>query len=587
MRLYCNKVTEKYLDKNLELSGWVSKRRDHGGIIFIDLRDYTGIVQLVFNPDNKELFSLAESLRSEDVVTINGSVNKRLEGTINKELATGAIEVIVSDLFILNKSLTPPFSINDDNVNEDQRLQYRYLDMRGQKMQNNLRFRSSLIHCIREFFHSEQFIEIETPILTKTTPEGARDYLVPSRVHHTQFFALPQSPQLFKQTLMIGGIDKYFQIAKCFRDEDLRADRQPEFTQLDVELSFVDEENIIECIEKLFNKIFKDIINFNKNIKFHRMSYKEAMTKYGCDKPDLRNPLVIYDIKSLVQDVEFKVFSDHSNNENSRIVALRVPKADKLSRNDIDNLTNLVKNFGAKGLAYLKCEDVTNLNEGIVSPIKKFLNIDVIKSIIDHVGAKNGDLIFFSADSSEIVNDSMAALIKQLGTQLNLISNEWSFVWVLDYPLFEKDLNGNTTSIHHPFTSPKNYDDLNDDDKYSINSRAYDLILNGNEIGGGSIRIHSREAQMKVFDLLNIGEEEMNQKFGFFLDALSYGCPPHGGIAFGIDRLTMILLGVDSIRETIAFPKTQSASCLMTNAPSNVDESQLKELSIATIKPKA
>ena len=317
------------------------------------------------------------------------------------------------------------------------------------------------------------------------------------------------------------------------------------------------------------------------------MSYKEAMTKYGCDKPDLRNPLVIYDIKSLVQDVEFKVFSDHSNNENSRIVALRVPKADKLSRNDIDNLTNLVKNFGAKGLAYLKCEDVTNLNEGIVSPIKKFLNIDVIKSIIDHVGAKNGDLIFFSADSSEIVNDSMAALIKQLGTQLNLNSNEWSFVWVLDYPLFEKDLNGNTTSIHHPFTSPKNYDDLNDDDKYSINSRAYDLILNGNEIGGGSIRIHSREAQMKVFDLLNIGEEEMNQKFGFFLDALSYGCPPHGGIAFGIDRLTMILLGVDSIRETIAFPKTQSASCLMTNAPSNVDESQLKELSIATIKPKA
>ena len=587
MRLYCNKVTEKYLDKNLELSGWVSKRRDHGGIIFIDLRDYTGIVQLVFNPDNKELFSLAESLRSEDVVTINGLVNMRLEGTINKELATGAIEVIVSDLFILNKSLTPPFSINDDNVNEDQRLQYRYLDMRGQKMQNNLRFRSKLIHCIRDFFHSEQFIEIETPILTKTTPEGARDYLVPSRVHHTQFFALPQSPQLFKQTLMVGGIDKYFQIAKCFRDEDLRADRQPEFTQLDVELSFVDEENIIECIEKLFNKIFKEIIHFNKNIKFHRMSYKEAMSKYGCDKPDLRNPLVICDIKSLVQDVEFKVFSDHSNNENSRIVALKVPNADKLSRKDIDDLTNLVKNFGAKGLAYLKCEDVTNLNEGIISPIKKFLNLDVIKSIIDHVGAKNGDLIFFSADSSEIVNDSMAALIKQLGTQLNLNSNEWSFVWVLDYPLFEKDLNGNTTSIHHPFTSPKKYDDLNDDDKYSINSRAYDLILNGNEIGGGSIRIHSREAQMKVFDLLNIGEEEMHQKFGFFLDALSYGCPPHGGIAFGIDRLTMILLGVDSIRETIAFPKTQSASCLMTNAPSNVDESQLKELSIATIKPKA
>ena len=587
MRLYCNKVTEKFLDKNLELSGWVSRRRDHGGIIFIDLRDYTGIVQLVFNPDNKELFSLAESLRSEDVVTVNGIVNKRLEGTINKELTTGTIEVIVSDLFILNKSSTPPFSINDDNVNEDQRLQYRYLDIRGQNMQTNLRFRSKLIHCIRNFFHSENFIEIETPILTKTTPEGARDYLVPSRVHEKQFFALPQSPQLFKQTLMIGGIDKYFQIAKCFRDEDLRADRQPEFTQLDVELSFVNEENIIEYIEKLFNKIFKEIMNFNENIKFHRMSYKEAMTKYGCDKPDLRNPLVIHDIESLVQNVEFKVFSEHLNNVNSRIAALRVPNAAMLSRKDIDDLTNLVKTFGAKGLAYLKCEDVSNLDDGIISPIKKFLSLDVIRNIIDHVGATNGDLIFFSADSLEIVNNSMSALIKQLGNQLNLNSNEWSFVWVLDYPLFEKDSSGNTTSIHHPFTSPKNSDDLSSTDKYSIISRAYDLILNGNEIGGGSIRIHSRDAQMKVFDLLNIGEDEMKEKFGFFLDALSYGCPPHGGIAFGIDRLTMILLGVDSIRETIAFPKTQSASCLMTNAPSKVDDTQLEELSIETIKTKA
>ncbi len=586
MRLYCNKVTEKFLDKNLQLSGWVSKRRDHGGIIFIDLRDYTGIIQLVFNPDNKELFSFAESLRSEDVIRVEGIVNKRLEGTTNKELDTGNLEIIVSDLAILNKSKTPPFTINDDSVNEDQRLQYRYLDMRGQKMQNNLRFRSKLIHCIRNFFYSEEFIEIETPILTKTTPEGARDYLVPSRVHEKQFFALPQSPQLFKQTLMIGGIDKYFQIAKCFRDEDLRADRQPEFTQLDVELSFVNEEDIIACMEKLFNKIFKEIMNFNQNIKFHRMTYEESMSKYGCDKPDLRNPLILHDIKSLVRNVEFKVFADHIDNEDSKIVALRVPKGDVLSRKDIDDLTSLVKSFGAKGLAYLKCEDVTNLDEGIISPIKKFLNPDVIKNIIDTVDAVNGDLIFFSADSFETVNNSMAALIKKLGNQLNLNSDNWSFVWILDYPLFEKDMNGNATSIHHPFTSPRKSEDLNNSDKYSISSRAYDLILNGNEIGGGSIRIHSKEVQMKVFDLLNIGEDEMKEKFGFFLDALSYGCPPHGGIAFGIDRLTMILLGVDSIRETIAFPKTQSASCLMTDAPSNVDDSQLKELSIINTKPK-
>ena len=581
---HCNEITENILNQEIKLSGWVGKRRDHGGIIFVDLRDYTGIVQLVFNPEDKELFMKAESIRSEFVIEIRGMVNPRLEGTVNDDLATGKIEIIVSSLQILNKSETPPFKINDDNVNEDQRLQYRYLDMRSDKMQKTIRFRSKLIQIIRNYFYSKEFVDIETPILTKTTPEGARDYLVPSRVHPKEFFALPQSPQLFKQTLMIGGLDKYFQIAKCFRDEDLRSDRQPEFTQLDVELSFTDEEEIIQIVEELFILIFKDIMNYNENLNFERMSYHDALQNYGCDKPDLRNPLILKDIKELVKGVDFKVFADHANNPTSRIVALRVPGGISLSRKNIDNLTEVVKNFGAKGLAYFKCEDVADIENGISSPIKKFLNIEVIQNILTEVDAKNGDLIFFSADSTDIVNSSMSALIKDLGSSLNLLSSGWKFLWVLDYPLFEQDSEGNPTSIHHPFTSPKNFNDLSESDVYKIPSRAYDLILNGNEIGGGSIRIHSKDMQMKVFELLNISEEEMNKKFGFFLKALSFGCPPHGGIAFGIDRLVMLLLELDSIRETIAFPKTQSSSCLLTNAPSSVDEKQLRELSINTTK---
>ena len=581
---HCNEITENILNQEIQLSGWVGKRRDHGGIIFVDLRDYTGIVQLVFNPEDKELFIKAESIRSEFVIEVRGIVNPRLEGTINDDLATGKIELIVSSLQILNKSETPPFKINDNNVNEDQRLQYRYLDMRSDKMQKTIRFRSKLIQVIRNYFYSKEFVDIETPILTKTTPEGARDYLVPSRVHPKEFFALPQSPQLFKQTLMIGGLDKYFQIAKCFRDEDLRSDRQPEFTQLDVELSFTDEEEIIQIVEELFILIFKDIMNYNENLNFERMSYHDALQNYGCDKPDLRNPLILKDIKELVKGVDFKVFADHVNNPTSRIVALRVPGGISLSRKNIDNLTEVVKNFGAKGLAYFKCEDVADIENGISSPIKKFLNIEVIQNILTEVDAKNGDLIFFSADSTDIVNSSMSALIKDLGSSLNLLSSGWKFLWVLDYPLFEQDSEGNPTSIHHPFTSPKNFNDLSESDVYKIPSRAYDLILNGNEIGGGSIRIHSKDMQMKVFELLNISEEEMNKKFGFFLKALSFGCPPHGGIAFGIDRLVMLLLELDSIRETIAFPKTQSSSCLLTNAPSSVDEKQLRELSINTTK---
>ena len=581
---HCNEITENILNQEIKLSGWVGKRRDHGGIIFVDLRDYTGIVQLVFNPEDKELFMKAESIRSEFVIEIRGMVNPRLEGTVNDDLATGKIEIIVSSLQILNKSETPPFKINDDNVNEDQRLQYRYLDMRSGKMQKTIRFRSKLIQIIRNYFYSKEFVDIETPILTKTTPEGARDYLVPSRVHPKEFFALPQSPQLFKQTLMIGGLDKYFQIAKCFRDEDLRSDRQPEFTQLDVELSFTDEEEIIQIVEELFVLIFKDIMDYNDNLNFERMSYHDALQTYGCDKPDLRNPLILKDIKELVKGVDFKVFSDHVNNPTSRIAALRVPGGISLSRKNIDDLTEIVKNFGAKGLAYFKCEDISDIENGISSPIKKFLNTEVIQNILTEVDAKNGDLIFFSADSTDIVNSSMSALIKDLGSSLNLLSGGWKFLWVLDYPLFEQDSEGNPTSIHHPFTSPKNFNDLSKADVYKIPSRAYDLILNGNEIGGGSIRIHSKDIQMKVFELLNISEEEMNKKFGFFLKALSFGCPPHGGIAFGIDRLVMLLLELDSIRETIAFPKTQSSSCLLTNAPSSVDEKQLRELSINTTK---
>jgi len=586
-RYYCNEVNDKHIKNTVKVFGWVAKRRDHGGIIFIDLRDHTGIVQLVFNPDDQGLFKLAESIRSEYVICIEGTVSPRLEGAINSEIESGSIEIIVSSMDILNKSDNPPFKINDINVNEDQRLQYRYLDLRNNIMQKNIRFRSKLIASIREYFYSNDFIDIETPILTKTTPEGARDYLVPSRVHERKFFALPQSPQLFKQTLMIGGIDKYFQIAKCFRDEDLRSDRQPEFTQLDVEASFVDEEDVITLVEGLCNKIFKDLMNFKEELIFERMSFSDAIRSYGCDKPDLRNPLNLIDIKDIVSDVEFKVFSDHVNNADSRITALRVPNGISLSRKDIDDLTDLVKNFGAKGLAYFKCENVNDLDAGIISPIKKFLDEDVIKNILNHVNATDGDLIFFSADQKDIVNDSMAALIKKLGVQLNLIEDNWKFLWVLDYPLFEKDSNGEPTSIHHPFTAPLNSDDLSsNDDIYSINSRAYDLILNGNEIGGGSIRIHSKDVQMKIFELLKIEEEDMNSKFGFFLKALSYGCPPHGGIAFGIDRIVMLLLKLDSIRDTIAFPKTQSSSCLMTDAPSDVNNEQLKELSISSIKPK-
>lgn len=585
IRHYCNQVNDKDIDKKIKIYGWVAKRRDHGGIIFVDLRDHTGILQLVFNPDDKNLFRNAESIRSEYVLCVEGHVNKRLDGAINKEIATGSIEIIVSKLDILNKSDNPPFKVNDPDINEDMRLQYRYLDIRNDAMQKNIRFRSKLVAIIREYFYSKDFVDIETPILTKTTPEGARDYLVPSRVHERRFFALPQSPQLFKQTLMMGAIDKYFQIAKCFRDEDLRSDRQPEFTQLDVELSFVEQNDIISLVEDLCKKIFKDLMDYEDKLVFERMSYDEAMQTYGCDKPDLRNPLKLIDIKEIVKDVKFNVFSDHVSNNDSRIIALKVPQGASLSRKEIDNLTNLVKKFNAKGLAYFKCEEIKDIDKGISSPIKKFLDETTIKNILSIVDAKDGDLIFFSADHKDIVNSSMSALMKELADNLELLNTGWKFLWILDYPLFEKDSDGNPTSIHHPFTAPSDSSELSSKDIYSIKSKAYDLVLNGSEIGGGSIRIHSKEIQMKIFEILDISKNEIENKFGFFLKALSYGCPPHGGIAFGIDRLVMLLLNLASIRETIAFPKTQSSSCLMTDAPSDVDLKQLNELSLSPIKP--
>ena len=582
-RTYCGEIDNKSINEILTVKGWVNTRRDHGGVIFIDLRDHTGILQIVFNPDAKKIFDIAQSLRSEYVLEITGTIKKRLEGTINNDMLTGEIELIAEKLLILNTSKTPPFQINDRKTNEDLRLQYRYIDLRGSKMQDNLRFRSKLYNAIRNHLCSNNFNEIETPILTKPTPEGARDYLVPSRVHKTNFFALPQSPQLFKQLLMISGMDKYFQIAKCFRDEDLRADRQPEFTQLDIECSFSNEDDIINLTESLMRKIFTSLLDKNASLEFPRMTYKESMYKYGCDKPDLRNPLQLKDITKMMGDTEFKVFKDCANNENKRIVALNVPNGSMMSRKNIDNYTDLVKTFGAKGLAYFKIDDVSNIEEGITSPIKKFLSNQEIKDILNTVNPKNGDLIFFSADTLDIVNNSMSALIYNLGKDLDIIEDGYKFLWIVDYPMFEYENNTNKlTSLHHPFTSP--FEDDTDEFTNKTLSRAYDLTLNGNEIGGGSVRIHKKSLQLKVFKALGLTDEEIEKKFGFFLKALEYGCPPHAGIAFGLDRLVMILKNLPSIRDTIAFPKTQSSACLLTDAPTEINSSQLRELSIKTSK---
>ena len=583
-RSYCGLIDLKSVEETLVVKGWVNTRRDHGGVIFIDLRDHTGLVQVVFNPEEREIFEAAQAIRSEYVLEVRGIVKKRLDGTDNPEMSTGKIEILAKDLTILNTSKTTPFKVNDEATNEDLRLQYRYIDLRSTYMQDNLRFRSKLFSTIRNHLSDMEFNEIETPILTKPTPEGARDYIVPSRVHKGSFFALPQSPQLFKQMLMMSGLDKYYQIAKCFRDEDLRADRQPEFTQLDIECSFYNEEDIMHLSESLMQKIFTELIDKDVTLKFPKISYKESMERYGCDKPDLRNPLHLVDISDYLVNTDFKVFKDCVNNSDKRIVALNIPDGSKLTRKNIDDYTDLVKTFGAKGLAYFKVEDSNNTDTGISSPIKKFLSSEEIDAIIKSVQPSSGDLIFFSADTADIVNSSMSALISKIGSDLNLLKSGFEFAWIIDYPMFEYEKGTtNLTSLHHPFTSPVSNDqDFND----QTLSRAYDLTLNGNEIGGGSVRIHEKSEQLKVFQALKLTDSEIESKFGFFLKSLEYGCPPHAGIAFGLDRIVMLLRGLSSIRDTIAFPKTQSSSCLLTEAPTEIDLEQLKELAIKTNKPK-
>ena len=584
-RLYCNNISKKDLNNDVTVSGWVNTRRDHGGVIFIDLRDHTGLLQIVFNPDNKVVFAEAQKLRTEFVIEVSGVIKERLEGTINPDMMTGEVELIVQSIMIHNPSETTPFKVNDTAINEDLRLQYRYIDLRGSRMQENLRFRSKLFNIIRNHLHNNSFVEVETPILTRPTPEGARDYLVPSRIHDSHFFSLPQSPQLFKQILMISGMDKYFQIAKCFRDEDLRSDRQPEFTQLDIECAFVSEEDIIQMSESLMSNIFKNLIDKNLTLDFPRMSYKDAVFLYGCDKPDLRNPLMLTDIKDILTATKFNVFKACIDDDDSRIVSLNVPGGNLLSRKDIDEYTELVRNYGAKGLAYFKIDDITDKENGISSPIKKYLTQDEITKIVEKSNCKSGDLLFFSADKAHVTNDSMSALIKMVGKDFKLLTNDYRFLWITDYPMFEVDkTNKNLTSLHHPFTSPQNIDT----DTFDENtlSRAYDLTLNGNEIGGGSVRIHSMELQSKVFNTLGLSEDDAKDKFGFFLKALKYGCPPHAGIAFGLDRIVMILKDLKSIRDSIAFPKTQSSACLLTDAPALVDDNQLNELNIKIKKTK-
>ena len=582
---YCGDINRSDIGSDIEISGWVHKRRDHGGVIFLDIRDLHGIVQVVFNPDLKEVFDKADSCRSEFVVNIQGLVRERIDGAINTKMATGEIELEAKSLNIFSSAVTPQFPLDDyQDVNEDIRLKNRFVDLRRPDVNQRLVKRSKITSKIRSFLEKNNFNEIETPILTRATPEGARDYLVPSRVHPGEFFALPQSPQLFKQLLMIGGLDKYYQIAKCFRDEDLRADRQPEFTQVDIEASFTSTEDIINLGEDLIISLLSEFTDYQKT-KVPRIPYKESMEKYGCDKPDLRIPLELIDISALVKDEEFKVFSGPANDSSSRVVALKVPDAADMTRKKIDAYTDYVGKLGAKGLAYIKVIEVEKEN-GLQSPILKFFKEETIHSIISNLDVQNNDIIFFGAGKTNTVNLSMSALIKKLGEDLNLMECSWAPCWIIDFPMFERNKENNLTSLHHPFTLPAvSVNELKNDPDNSL-ACAYDFVLNGYELGGGSLRVYEPTMQKEIFSILGISADEAKEKFGFLLSALSSGCPPHGGIAFGLDRIVMLLSDTTNIRDVIAFPKTQSASCLLTDAPSVVSNNQLDELNIkSTFEP--
>ena len=577
---FCGELNKKNLDQEVTLCGWVNRRRDHGGVIFLDIRDKKGLAQVVINPETIDNFKLAETIRNEFVLKVTGKVLARDSEMINKQILTGEIEVLANQIVILNTSKPIPFQLDSMETSEEVRLKYRYLDLRREEMQKRLRLRSKVTHFMRDFMDKNDFLDIETPFLTKATPEGARDYLVPSRTHEGSFFALPQSPQLFKQLLMMSGFERYYQIVKCFRDEDLRADRQPEFTQLDVETSFMDEDEITSLMEDMIRGLFKEVGGIELSNKFPTITYDDAIRLYGVDRPDLRIPLKMIDLNEIMKEVEFKVFSGPANSKNGRVAALRVPGGASISRKQIDDYTKFVSIYGAKGLAYIKLND-----EGPSSPIIKFLGDDVTQEIIKLTEAKTGDIIFFGADKSKIVNEALGNLREKLGKDLNLFDKEWAPIWVLDFPMFDVSDDGSFNAIHHPFTAP-NVDTktLLDNPGKSL-SRAYDLVINGSEVGGGSIRIHKSDMQKTVLKLLGIEDEEAREKFGFLLDALDYGCPPHGGIAFGLDRLVMILSKTESIRDVIAFPKTQTAACLLTDAPSSVSKSQLKELNIKVTHP--
>ncbi len=584
---YCGQVTEELIDQTITIAGWVHRRRDHGGVIFLDMRDREGLLQVVIDPDTPEAFATADAARSEYLLKITGRVRRRYEGTENPNMVSGQVELLGKEIELLAKSDTPPFPLNDDNitVSEELRLKYRFLDMRRPEMQERMKFRAKATSTIRRYLDDHGFLDVETPVLTRATPEGARDYLVPSRTRQGNFFALPQSPQLFKQLLMVAGFDRYYQIAKCFRDEDLRADRQPEFTQVDIETSFLSDEEIMDITEGLTKNLFKTMLDVEFDT-FPRMTYADAMRDYASDKPDLRIPLKLIDVADIMQHVEFKVFSGPAQDPKGRVVALRIPNGGNMSRKQIDEYTKFVGIYGARGLAYIKVNDASDINNGVVkesglqSPIIKNMTDEVLIELIERTDAQTGDIIFFGADKAKIVNDAMGALRVKIGTDLNLFTCEWAPLWVVDFPMFEETDDGKWTSVHHPFTRPKgSVEELKQSPETAL-SIAYDMVLNGTEIGGGSLRINTVDMQEAVFDALGISKEEAELKFKFLMDALRFGAPPHGGLAFGLDRLIMLMVGASSIRDVIAFPKTKTADCPLTEAPAEVDNRQLRELGI-------